>query len=291
LIPSPTVIRAAIALLRVMPVPIARALAAAAGNVTWATQGARRRTLLENLSYTAADRSLAERRRMVRRTFRNLAVTAVDQFRLPSIAPEELRSLFEIRGLEHVHASQARGHGTVIVTAHLGPYELAAACFTALGYQVYGMVENLDPGVMDALAAYRSATGMQLVNMKDGIRAAYRILGQGHILALVADRAIGEARSAVEMPFAGGVRPLPTGPAVFAQATGAGIVTAFATPNPGKGARYVMQFDPPLFAEGRGEAERERLMKAVVERMVAAIRRNPDQWFVFQPDWIKSEPA
>lgn len=291
MIPSPRVIRAAIALLRVTPVPIARALAAMGGYIAWATQGDRRRTLLENLSYTAADRSPAERRRMARRTFRNLAVTAVDQFRLPGMAPEDVRSLFEIRGLEHVNASQARGRGTVIVTGHLGPYELAAACFATLGYQVHGMVENLDPAVLEALASYRSATGMQLVNMKDGIRAAYRILGQGHILALVADRAIGDGRSAVEVPFAGGVRPVPTGPVVFAQATGAAIVTAFASPNPGKGARYLMEFDPPLIAEGRGEVERDRLMKVVVERMVAAVRRNPDQWFVFQPNWITREPA
>lgn len=271
--------------------PIARALAAAASNIAWATQGERRRVLLENLSYTAPDKSLAERRRMVRRTFRNLAVTAVDQFRLPNISPDEVRALFEVRGLEHIDAAQARGHGTIIVTAHLGPYELAAAYFAALGYQVYGMVEELDPAVMDALASYRSATGMQLVSIKDGIRAAYRILGQGHILALVADRAIGEARSAVEVPFAGGVRPLPLGPAVFAQATGAAIVTAFASPNPRKGARYLMEFDPPLIAQGRGEAERDRLMKSIVERMVAAIRRNPDHWFVFQPNWITREPA
>ena len=49
-----------------------------------------------------------------------------------------------------------------------------------------------------------------------------------------------------------------------------------------------MEFDPPLYAEGRGAEERERLMKQVVERMSAAIRRNPDQWFVFQPNWIKA---
>ena len=116
MIPSPGVIRAAIALLRVTPVPVARALAAVAGTVAWATQGARRQTLLENLSHTAADKSPSERRRLARRTFRNLAVTAVDQFRLPSISPKELRSLFELRGLEHVDAAQALGHGTVIVT-------------------------------------------------------------------------------------------------------------------------------------------------------------------------------
>ena len=274
-----------------MPVSVARALASVGGTIGWALLSERRRTVLRNLSYTAADRSDAERGRMARRTFRNFALTAVDLFRLPSISLEEVRSLFELRGLEHVTAAQARGKGVVIVTAHLGPYELAAACFTAYGYTVYGMMEDLEPDVLDALASIRSATGMQLVNMKDGLRAAYRILGEGHFLALVADRAIGDTRGTIELPFVDGKRLLPTGPAVFAQATGATILTAFARRDPGGKARYVIEFDPPLIAEGRGVAERDRLMHAVVERMSAAVRRNPDQWFVFQPNWIERDPA
>ena len=278
-------------MLRVTPVPVARALAAAGGTLAWAVQGDRRRILLQNLEFTASERSPAERRQLARRTFRNLAVTAVDQFRLPIIAPAEVRSLFEIRGLEHVEAAQARGKGTVIATAHLGPYELAAACFAATGYSVYGMVEDLDPAVLDALATYRSATGMQLVNMKDGLRAAYRILGEGHILALVADRAIGDTRGLMEVPFAGGRRLLPTGPVVFAQATGAALVTAFARPNPRGEPRYVMEFDAPLIAESRDAGERDRLMMLVAQRMGAAVQRNPDQWFVFQPNWITRDRA
>jgi KDO2-lipid IV(A) lauroyltransferase len=291
LIPSPPVIRAAIAMLRVTPVPLVRALAAAAGTLAWAVQGERRRTLEQNMSFLAADRPLVEQRRLARRAFRNLAVTAVDLFRLPSISPQELSAMFDIRGLEHIDAALARGRGLVIATAHLGPYELASACVAALGYPVHAMVENLEPRVLEALALYRAATGVQLVNMKDGIRAAYRILGQNHILALVADRAIGDARGAIEVPFGGGTRLLPVGPAVFAQTTGAALITAFTSPNPKRRPRYVMEFHPPLYAEGRDEAERARLMKVVVERMVEAVQRNPDHWFVFQPDWITRDHA
>lgn len=225
---------------------------------------------------------------MARRTFRNLAVTAVDQFRLPNISIAAVRELFEIRGLEHVDAALARGKGIVVATAHLGPYELAAACLAANGYTVYGMMENLEPELLEALSSYRSATGVRMVNMKDGLRAAYRLLGEGHILALVADRVIGDTRGVIEVPFAEGRRLLPTGPAVFAQATGAALITAFAWRNPQGKRRYVMEFDPPLFAESRDAAERDRLMMAVVERISAAVRRNPDQWFVFQPNWIES---
>ena len=263
-------------------------MAAAAGTVAWAVQSDRRRTLLENLSYTAPEHPDAHGL-MARRTFRNLSVTAVDLFRLPIMAHEELQSMFEIRGLEHLAEAQSRGRGTVIATAHLGPYELASACLASLKrYTVYGMMEDLDPEVLDALASYRSATGMQLINIKDGLRAAYRVLNEGHVLCLGADRMIGYTTGAIEVPFTGGRRLVPTGPAVFAQGTGAALITAFTSPNPGGRARYIMEFDPPLYAEGRGAEERERLMKQVVERMSAAIRRNPDQWFVFQPNWIKA---
>jgi KDO2-lipid IV(A) lauroyltransferase len=275
-------------MLRVVPVPIVRTLAAVGGTAAWALQSERRRTLLENLSYTAPDRP-GEHGRLARRTFLNLALAAVDQFRLPSISREELKSLFEIRGLEHVVEAQARGRGTVLATPHLGPYELASACFASLQlYTVYGMMEDLDPEILEALTSYRSATGMHLVNIKDGLRAAYRILNAGNVLCLVADRAVGDSRGAVSLPFAGGRRLLPTGPVVFAQGTGAALITAFTCRNPGGSARYLIEFDPPLYPEGRGEDERARLMTVVAERMSAAVRRNPDQWFVFQPNWIKT---
>jgi KDO2-lipid IV(A) lauroyltransferase len=291
LIPNPAVIRTATSLLRVIPLPLARALAAAGGTIAWNFLGDRRRTLERNLSFIAADQPPGEQRRLARRTLRNFAVTAVDLFRLPSASLEEVRGLFEIRGLEHVDAALARGRGCVIATAHLGPYELASSCVAAMGYPIHGMVENLEPEILEALSSLRSATGVKLVNIKDGLRGAYRILGQNHILAVVADRAIGDTRGAIEVPFAGGRRLLPVGPAVFAQSTGAALITAFTSPNTKPGPRYFIEFDPPMFAEGRDEAERIRLTEAVGRRMTTAVQRNPDQWFVFQPNWITREHA
>jgi lauroyl/myristoyl acyltransferase len=76
-------------MLRVVPVPIVRTLAADDGTVAWALQGERRRTLLENLSYIAPDRP-GDHGRLARRTFLHLALAAVEQFRFPSISREEL---------------------------------------------------------------------------------------------------------------------------------------------------------------------------------------------------------
>jgi len=272
--------------MHVLPVPVARGLAWLAGTLAWYADGRRRRTLLENLSYTAPGASPAARRRIGRRTFRKMASCIVDLFRMPSITLDELRELFEVRGLDNLRDAHAGGKGVVVVSGHIGPYELAAGAMAAEGFPSHTIVENLAPEILDALASYRAATGLGLVNMKDSLREAYRILGKGEILMLAADRAIGESRSAIEVPFAGGIRRMPTGPAVFAQATGAPIIIGFVYRNPGRGKRYIIEFHPAFHAAGRGEEERNHLTRRIAEEIGAFIRDHPDEWFVFHPHWI-----
>jgi KDO2-lipid IV(A) lauroyltransferase len=283
---SPGLVRAAIRLMGVIPVPLARVMAWVAGTIAWAAMGNRRRALHETLAYTAPGRSPAEHRRLARRTFRNMAGCAVDMFRMPTAGPGELIELFEIHNIEHLHAAQALGKGTVIVTGHIGPYELAGGSVASAGYPMHAMVEDLDPEVLDALKSYRASTGMGIVNMRDGLRAAYRILRRGEILILVADRAVGDTRGAIEVPFAGGIRRFPTGPAIFSMTTGAPILIGFVSLNPDGKKRYRIDFDPPMLPEGRDDAERDRLTRHIACRIGQFVTDHPDQWFVFQPQWI-----
>jgi KDO2-lipid IV(A) lauroyltransferase len=214
-----------------------------------------------------------------------MAGCAVDMFRMPTAPPGELIELFEIHNIEHLHAAQAMGKGTVIVTGHIGPYELAGGSVASAGYPMHAMVEDLDPEVLEALTSYRASTGMGIVNMRDGLRAAYKILRKSEILILVADRAVGGARG-IEVPFAGGIREFPTGPAIFSMTTGAPILIGFVSLNPGGRKRYRIDFDPPILPEGRDDAERDRLTRHIACRLGQFVQEHPDQWFVFQPNWI-----
>jgi KDO2-lipid IV(A) lauroyltransferase len=179
----------------------------------------------------------------------------------------------------------------IIVTPHLGPYELGAAWAATVGSAVYGMVEELDPETMAALRRYREATGMRVIPMKQGIRAVYRALEEKGWVCLVADRVIGDTKGVLEVPFGTGRRPIPTGPATFAIGTGAPIICAWITLNPGRHPRYVVRFDPPVLASGRGDDERQRLTRHIAGRFSDMVCRNPDQWFVFQPQWVPRETA
>jgi phosphatidylinositol dimannoside acyltransferase len=266
-----------------------RSLARVVGTLAYYVDGARRHTVYDNLARIAPNVGGAQRRRLARRTFRNLASTSVDLFRLPSATPAEIKALFEARGREHLDAALSLGRGVIIVTAHLSAYELGGAWSAAVGYPVHAMVEDLEPEVFDALASYRRATGMGLISMRQGVRTTLHLLRDGQVVLLVADRAVGDVRNVSELPFGAGTRPVPTGPAMFAIGTGAPVIVGHVALNPARHPRYLVEFEPPLYAEGQGEDERLRLTRRITERLAAAVQDHPDEWYVFQPQWVSTE--
>jgi KDO2-lipid IV(A) lauroyltransferase len=242
------------------------------------------RVVLESLSFLRPELTPAERRRLARRTFANFAAASVDLFRLPSASREELVALVSFEGLQHVDAGLARGRGVIIVTAHLGPYELGGACLAARGYQASAVVENLEPEVMEALSTFRQATGMQLITLKRAVVGTFRALKENRSVLLVADRVVGSGSPGIELPFASGIRPVPTGPATFAISSGAPIIVGHIVRDTNTpGASYAVHLEPPIFAED--EPEKIKLTRRVTDRLATIVAAHADEWYVFQPQW------
>lgn len=293
MIPSAPLVRAAVRLLGVVPAAPVRALARAAGAMGFAVASVRRRTLLENQQFLQPTASAAEQRRSARRTMMNLAEAAVDLYRLPTLRAGDFASLVEVHGQEHMDTALAMGRGVIAVTAHLGPYELAGAWMALAGYPVHAMVEDLDPDTNAALALYRQATGLKLLSRNAGIRPVLRLLKEGQIVVLLADRVVGEGNEGIAVPFAGGERRVPAGPAVLALSTGAPIIIGHIARNPTGATRYIVQIEPPIVASGTGDGpgDRVRLTRRIASSLASAVQSHPDQWYVFQPEWARRDAS
>ena len=74
---------------------------------------------------------------------------------------------------------------------------------------------------MEALSTFREATGMRLISLKQAVIGTFRALKENRSVLLVADRVVGRGSMGIELPFASGIRPIPTGPATFAIRSGA----------------------------------------------------------------------
>ena len=273
-------------LTRVAPAPVARALGYLGATAAYAALPERRAILLDNLRYTAPNATPAERRRLARDTFRHIAQCQVDLYRLPSSSPNDIRRLVDVQGGEHLEEARRVGRGIIVVTGHLGNYELGGAWMATLGNPVHAMVEDLDAPMLEALEQYRTATGMRTISRNRGARDAYRVLKSGESLLLVADRVIGgDSSDGVELPFCEGSRAVPKGPAQLSLATGAPIVVGVAVRTPKGPRRYRIILEPPIMPDGTEPDAVLSLTRRVTDRLAAAVRKYPDQWFVFQPAW------
>jgi KDO2-lipid IV(A) lauroyltransferase len=268
-----------------MPESLLHVLTAAAGTVAWLALSQRRRIVLENLAYLAPELPHRQRRRMARRTFVNLAQVVAENFVLPSRERSRILRLFRCEGEEHLARAVQDGRGAILVTAHLGPYELAGAWLAAKGYKVCAMFEELDVDTMAALDTYRQATGMKMVTTATPLRELYRILDDGHVLVLVADRTVPGVRGSLLVPFGTAWRPVPLGPARLAAATSRPIVVGYCTSDRERRTRYLARIEPPVYPDSAEAAAVERLARTVACRLETAIRAHPDEWYVFQPQW------
>lgn len=271
------------------PLPLARLLARSAAAAAYVLLGERRRMLLRNLAFTAPRRNDKERLELARRTFGNIAECQTDLLRLPGRPPNELLDAIEAHGLEHIRDALALGRGVVVITGHLGNYELGGAWLAAQGYPAHAVVEDVNPAILALLERYRTATGMRTISRNRGARDAYRVLRSGEILLLVSDRVIGDSTDAIEVPFCEGRRAVPTGPATLALATGAPIVVGFVVRTHGGPRRYGVYLEPPIMPDGTEPDAVVTLTRRIAERLSAAVRDYPDQWFVFQPGWMASD--
>jgi KDO2-lipid IV(A) lauroyltransferase len=292
MIPSAPLVRLAVRVLGVVPVAPVRWIARGAGTLAYVFATERRATLLENQARLAPNDSARTHRRRARATFRHLLDAAIDLWRIPTLPPGAFDALVGVEGREHLDAAMAMGKGVIAVTAHLGPYELGGAWLAQAGYPVHAMAEAIDPETNAALALYREATGMKLVSRTAGMRPLLRLLRDGQVLLLVADRVIGSGDGGLAVPFGTGRRAIPTGPAALALATGAPIVIGYITRNRERGARYLVRLEAPIVPQPTGDTSHDRqlLTTQVAARLSAVVQAHADEWFVFQPEWIRHDP-
>jgi lauroyl/myristoyl acyltransferase len=240
---------------------------------------ARRRAIDQNLVRTCPDVSARERGHLRRATFRHFAGTWIDFLRVPFLAREAILSLVRWQTRENLDAALERGNGVVIVTAHVGALDLAGIYLAAHGYPVSVVVEDIDPDVYRVWSRYRGSTGMRVLSRRTGAVAAYRTLERGDIVALVSDRVIDGP--GLEVDFCGDRRVVPTGPAAFALRSGASVILLQMTRR-SDGSGYDLVTEP---AKVTGETI-EDLTRSINSELVRIIRRFPEQWFVFQPNWL-----
>jgi phosphatidylinositol dimannoside acyltransferase len=224
-----------------------------------------------------------EVRRQVRNVFRNYAKYMLDLVRLPRVKTGDLQERFDVYGLEHIEEGLQRGRGLVMVTAHIGNWDMAGAFLASRGYPVNVIVETLEPRRWnDLVQKIRGLTGMRAIPLDSGVRHMLGALRHNEILAVLIDRPL--AKEGVPVQFFDATTRVPGGAATLALRAGANVVAAAAVRT---GDGFVAHISPLIECQATGDAERDvqAITQGAVSWLEALIRRHPDQWFMFRNMW------
>lgn len=260
------------------------------GDITYIALPRRRRWALANLRQAFPAMRSAERRRLYRRACHHLGLVFVELCVLLTRPLERFLAGVSVEGREHLDRVMA-GHGrALILTAHLGNWEILSAAHRLTPYAFSVVVRPLDSSWLNVLAErLRRKAGVELIDKRRALRPVMTALARGRLVGILLDQNASRSEG-VFVPFFG--RPASTSRAIaiLALRTGAPVLPIFTRREAGGRHRVIIRPPmPPPETTDRDAAIVELTARctAVIE---AAIRESPEQWLWMHRRW-RTRPA
>jgi len=237
------------------------------------------------------DVSFRRKKEIARKNFITIGRSLIEAMRLRKHFHRRMYSDIEVVGLDNFRKAYERGKGIVVITGHIGNFELMAAWVAQAGYKSAVIGRALyDKRLDNMLVANRAAMGLVNIRTDDSPRTILRLLRDGYVIGFLIDtdsfRVAGELT-----PFFDRLAKTPTGPTELGLLSGAAFVPVFCISHPG--GRYTIVFGEELVPESR-ERSREnvyRITCRMTEIIENIIRKYPEQWIWMHNRWhTRPEP-
>ena len=277
---APWFYRLGFAAAQCIPMSVLYGVADFLGLATYLTCRMPVRTLGANLARAFPHASDSERSRLVRKIFRNYARYLVDYGRFRWVSHRGSEALIPvIDGRENLQDAFDAGRGVILVTGHIGNWELGGLFFGHHGVKVNVVTLPDGSHQIDAIReVYRGRHSINTIVLDGSPFASLEMaaaLKRGEMVAMLVDR-WGQT-DGVASAFFGGVHYLPRGPFVLSRLTGAPILPAFVVRD---GPFYRGILEPPFVVQQEDLGPYATRVSQALERL---IRRYPEQWYNFVP--------
>jgi KDO2-lipid IV(A) lauroyltransferase len=261
------------------------------GALAYRTLSRLRGTGEQNLGIAFPQASFQWREHTLRGMYRSLGWQLAEFCQLRCYTPENTRSFLRYEGLEHWEQAQAKGRGVLIVTGHLGAWELSSYYHSLMGHHMSMVIRRLDNPRVDAFVnGIRCLHGNQVLGKDDFARGLLGAMRSGASVGILMDTNMTPPQG-VFVPFFGVPACTASGVARVAVKTGAAVLPGFLLWH-GDERKYVLHFYPEIEMRRTGDAEGDAVENtarctAAIERVVRAY---PEQWLWVHRRW-KTRPA
>jgi KDO2-lipid IV(A) lauroyltransferase len=285
--------KAALVLARLLPRAASQRIAMLVARLSYARRPAAASALHENLQRVTG-LSRVELEALCTRNVGEFSRMLADYFICAGRESSHSTNLVdEWRGFSNLEEALALGRGVIIVTAHLGNWEIGGTLLALSGRPL--TVITLDEPSTELTRwrdTLRQQLGISTIIVGPGHDFAFvemiQTLRRNEILAMLVDRPYAGTGSPVD--FFGAPAEFSTGPARLWQHTDAAVLPAFVLRNERN--RYTSFIDPmlPLARSGDPRADLTRNTQRIATHFENIIRQHPEQWYNYVPIW-NSPPA
>jgi KDO2-lipid IV(A) lauroyltransferase len=247
-----------------------------------------RKKALNNLRKAyGATKSEKEIRLIGRTVFENMALTASDFVLFPRFDRKTIDQLLSENQLHKIGTvAERKKQGGIIITAHMGNWELLAATAVAHGYDGFVLGKRLRyDGYNDSVVNLRKSQNVHTYYRDQSPRELLQQLKKGILVGILPDQDIADIEG-IFVDFFGMPAYTPTGPAKLAITAKVPIIVAFMLRD---GAKYRLiverVIDTTVHPDESKQAAVERLTVEWSLLVEKYIKKYPDQWAWFHNRW------
>jgi Kdo2-lipid IVA lauroyltransferase/acyltransferase len=275
-----------------MPRGLARLFAGRLASAVYHLHGRLRRVGERNLELAFRRIvSKGERAQLLRGVYRSLGWQLVEFCCMPRYTARNTEGWIRTEGLENYLAAQTRGKGVLVLTGHLGAWELSSFYHSLMGYPMGMVIRRLDNRKLDDFVnGIRCLHGNRVLHKDDFARGLLTAMRDGDTVGILMDTNMRPPQG-VFVHFFGIEACTASGLARVALKTGAAVLPGFMLWEPTE-QKYVLHFGPELLFNQTDDAEVDILTatQQCNDVLESWIRRYPDQWLWIHRRW-KTRPA
>lgn len=202
----------------------------------------------------------------------------------------------QVRQMQKAAAPNQSARGAILVTAHLGSFEVAMAMLREREPRVHVVFRRDSMPLFESLrTAQHAKFGVLEAPVDDGMPTWLRLrdaLMTGDVVLMQGDRVM-PGQPGIVVPFLGGHLKVPAGPVKLARMTGAPLIPVFAITVADR--RLRIELGEPIWPSATSHDWSGSSIDPALIQLTAAIelvlKRHPEQWLRLDPALVEDQPT
>jgi KDO2-lipid IV(A) lauroyltransferase len=250
--------------------------------IGYAASPQRRRWLRANFGHVlgvSPDDKAAHK--LARSAYLNYSRYILELMRLPWMKRDKVDQLLEVSSLDSFIEVYHASKGLVLVAAHLGNNEAAAAGFAKHGLQINVVGDDSSyPELYELFERQRESWGVKMISWRN-LRGVFGALRRHEGLVLLVDW--GYRADGIPVKMFGSWTTLPAGPAILAAKHGSAIVPFSINRLPDGTFRAAA--GEPIYVASNSPSDLAIATQRIATALEGHISPAPEQWYIFKPIW------